>query len=485
MKRAFIFACMMFWSVVVQAALVEVGKVDFFRGSCAAQQEGDAARMLGAGASIYEGDNIQTAERSFVVLAFNDGSKVTVRPNSSFSVKTFSMQPGQESAKMQLHIGGVHAQTGTIASTRADAFNIQTPLGDAKAQNASYSVRLCEADCQSETQNDNVAQPGVVDDSPVAARVVDVKNLVVAVNQSVPDDATRNLSVGSPIYTSDKLTSYEDSYAALVFRDGTKFTLQGNSELVVSQFDYQKAGTEDKAVYDLVTGGLRVLTGAIGKKNKENFNIKTGVATIGIRGTGFDLNCREACASAQAGVSEPRELVLGGNGSGLYSYVWDSAITQTNDTGTFTLVQGNSNYIASRSTPPVPVPQPPVFFMQNPSPRPDNYHPDMQQMFTPTQVDRTLDVPPGLYVHVDQGLVSMEKAAESDIVRVTLQAGQAGYSGTTTTVVTLDSSKSFQLQDPFPRPARFDPVVAEQGGYSLLKQNVSSYRDSGYSCVAQ
>ncbi len=470
---------------LVYADRVEVGKVEFARGSCAVQPAEGAPRMLGQGEPVYEGDNIQTASRSFAVLAFNDGAKVTVRPNSSFTVKTFSSETGKESARMALHIGGVHAKTGAIAAAREDAFSIETPLGEAKANNASYSVRLCEADCQSEAAQDAVASPGVVDDSPVVARAVDVRNLVVASNTSQPQEPARNLSVGSPLYAADKLTTYEESYTALVFRDGTRLTLQSNSELLLSEYSYQASGTEDKAVYDLITGGLRVLSGDIGKRKQENFKVKTGVATIGIRGTGFDLNCREACASPGANVAETLEMVLGGEGGGLYSYVWDSAITQQNQSGTHVLEQGQSNYIASLTATPVPVAQLPGFFQQNPAPRPDTYPPAVENLFQAPLADRTLDVPPGLYVHVEDGQVSMEKAAVPNLVKMTLQAGQAGYTGTGQILTTLDVSKAFQLQDPYPRPDRFDATVANVSGYSLLQTSPRLYRDTGFSCVMQ
>ncbi|MGI9133402.1 MAG: hypothetical protein ACR2I0_05590, partial [Rhodoferax sp.] len=48
----------------------------------------------------------------------------------------------------------------------------------------------------------------------------------------------------------------------------------------------------------MLRGSLRALTGLIGKANNRNVGFSTATATIGIRGTGLDLDCgaSEACS---------------------------------------------------------------------------------------------------------------------------------------------------------------------------------------------
>ena len=69
-----------------------VGHINFAKGSNAAQLPGASPRILGIGAEIFQGDNIQTTESSFVIVEFTDGSKVTVRPNSNFSIDHYDSQ---------------------------------------------------------------------------------------------------------------------------------------------------------------------------------------------------------------------------------------------------------------------------------------------------------------------------------------------------------------------------------------------------------
>jgi hypothetical protein len=49
-------------------------------------------------------------------------------------------------------------------------------------------------------------------------------------------------------------------------------------------------------VFNLLKGGFRAVTGAIGKRNHSSVTYKTAVATIGIRGTDFEVaDCSLGC----------------------------------------------------------------------------------------------------------------------------------------------------------------------------------------------
>ena len=73
--------------------------------------------------------------------------------------------------------------------------------------------------------------------------------------------------------------------------DGGKISLQPNTIYKINQFEY--TGKEDGSEYnftELVKGGLRTISGLIGHKNRDHYQLKTAVATIGIRGTEFTVN---------------------------------------------------------------------------------------------------------------------------------------------------------------------------------------------------
>ena len=44
---------------------------------------------------------------------------------------------------------------------------------------------------------------------------------------------------------------------------------------------------EGTLLFNFIRGGMRTVSGAIGKVNRSNYSVKTPVATIGIRGTSY------------------------------------------------------------------------------------------------------------------------------------------------------------------------------------------------------
>lgn len=483
-KKIFLLACfLLFISLSFQsyAQAVVVGQVSFSRGTCAAQQQGEGARMLAKGADILVGDNIQTAERSFVILEFEDGAKVTVRPNSSFSVKDYNAKSGKETAKMELHIGGVRASTGEIANKRPDNFQINTALGAVNAKKAEYSVRLCKKDCAEENNRVEEKQSG---GQFLAARIVEINGKGFAYNVNNNNQA-RVLAVGSPVFSKDRINTLNNSHAVLVFKDASRITLQADSEMDISQYSYQQEGTKDQALYKLVTGGMRVLTGGIAKTNREDFEVNTRVATIGIRGTGFDLHCENGCLSDLPNEEKPGE-VEGGKGKGLYTHVWQGKIAQTNESGTFEMDTGTSSYIVNSQVQPVSLPEVPGFMQKNESPRPDKVDVKTETLFD-TATEKT---PSGLYVNVHDGQVEVEQITKSLQTaetpgRIRLDVGESSYMGDGD-LVKLEKVQEFQTNDPYPSPSEFNEESAETGSYSLLQDNyqkTSGVEETEYQCT--
>jgi len=454
-----------------------IGMVNFSRGSCAAQQADQPARLIGKGAEIFQGDNIQTAERSFVIIAFNDGSKVTVRPNSSFSVNSFSNQAGQERAKMELHIGGVHASTGKIAESKPENYEIKTSLGTVKTKKSDYSVRLCDKDC--EQDNQAAIDAGTKTAEPVAARAVEVKNIVIAKNTATETAQDRQLAIGSPIYSSDQLNSFDNAYATLVFRDGGRITLQANSEFKVSEYQFNQSGKEDRAIFRLITGGLRALTGTIGKTNKAAYQVDTAVASIGIRGTGFDLVCGAGCSDARSNFTEELNFILNGKGSGLYSRVWQGGIDQNNSVGQHILDKGKANYIASINSLPVEMPQIPAFMQSFPAPRPDAIKLNIKQLFAP---DTAKGGKKGLYVSVQSGEIELQVGEERS---KTIRTNESGFIDADGTVIKLDAPEPFQLIDDYPQPSNFIQTKTNLEQHSQLTRSDKISKQQVYECTVK
>ncbi|MRX07386.1 iron dicitrate transport regulator FecR [Pseudoduganella sp. FT25W] len=214
------------------------------------------------------------------------------------------------------------------------------------------------------------------------------------------DGAVRILSMKSEVESGDTLVTEKNTYAMVKFIDNSEITLKPSTTFKVENFSYDADKPDgDAASFNLVKGGLRSVTGLLGKRNKEKFSMKTPSATIGIRGTTFiaewvepsEQAVAQAAAARQAwlmastaglGDSYPVQPLMlaqanipplpGNSGRlapGLYVQVIDGLINLTNKGGSLNFAAGQFGFTPTIAQPPVIVPQnpgmqftpPPVF----------------------------------------------------------------------------------------------------------------------------
>jgi len=119
----------------------------------------------------------------------------------------------------------------------------------------------------------------------------EAKGLVVASRGTVIATAageSRELKQGNEVFVEDEIMTGPKSFAVVQFLDGAKVTIKPNSEIVIEDYVYN-GNSDDRATLSLVSGGLRVITGAMAKSNPENYKVKTPVALMGVRGTEFAI----------------------------------------------------------------------------------------------------------------------------------------------------------------------------------------------------
>lgn len=98
---------------------------------------------------------------------------------------------------------------------------------------------------------------------------------------------SRALKKGDMITGGDRIETGRGR-VQLRFADGAYVALQPNTVFRVDQYLYaNQPAAQQSAFFSLVKGGMRTVTGTIGKANRDNYKVKTPVATIGIRGTGY------------------------------------------------------------------------------------------------------------------------------------------------------------------------------------------------------
>lgn len=95
------------------------------------------------------------------------------------------------------------------------------------------------------------------------------------------------LAKGDSVESGDVLNTGPQGRAQVKFTDGGVMSLSPDSQLVIQRYVDAKDGSQDTFLVNFVRGGLRAITGLIGKRNRDNYKVQTSASTIGIRGSGF------------------------------------------------------------------------------------------------------------------------------------------------------------------------------------------------------
>lgn len=143
---------------------------------------------------------------------------------------------------------------------------------------------------------------------PAKPVVGTIKVVTGLVNLQTAEGKNKFASAGTKLNVGDVINTQAKSTTVLEFVDTTQVALRPNTRFVVENYEYQpEQPIADKAEFKLVKGGLRTLTGLIGKRGSADaFSMKSETATIGIRGTDFTARiCKgNECARLAKGESD-------------------------------------------------------------------------------------------------------------------------------------------------------------------------------------
>ena len=161
-------------------------------------------------------------------------------------------------------------------------------------------------------------------------------------------EGSKLLSIGSEIQEGDELATQRDTYARIKFSDGSEVVMRPETALTVSNYAYSEDKPQsDNMVLNLIRGGLRAVTGLLGKRNRDRFKLDTGTATIGIRGTHFGaLLCADNCASVPTVSGQAPD-------NGLHVDVSSGAIVVTTNAGQQVVNTGEFGFVKNNLTLPI------------------------------------------------------------------------------------------------------------------------------------
>ena len=95
------------------------------------------------------------------------------------------------------------------------------------------------------------------------------------------------LSEGATVEHLDRLETGGDARLEVTLLDDTKLTLGEQAKVTVDSFVFDPNAGKGEAVLQVVKGAFRFTTGKIGAMASKKVEVKTGFATLAVRGTDF------------------------------------------------------------------------------------------------------------------------------------------------------------------------------------------------------
>ncbi|MBE9568799.1 MAG: FecR domain-containing protein [Proteobacteria bacterium] len=160
--------------------------------------------------------------------------------------------------------------------------------------------------------------------------VVESSGKVAAVDKS---KVSRKLNKGSTVYLGDRVVTGEEGFVRLRMIDNAMLDLHCFSIMVIE--DYSLDTTSRRSILNLLQGSLKKVTGKIGKMADDIYELKTPVASVGVRGTEYALRVFQA--KGCGGTIDTDE--------GFYLEVIKGIVDVHNEAGSETIVKGETAYV--------------------------------------------------------------------------------------------------------------------------------------------
>ncbi len=129
------------------------------------------------------------------------------------------------------------------------------------------------------------------------------------------DGQVAELLEGGRVKAGETIVTGESGEVLIKTDDDGVFAIRPNSKFVIEAYS-AKGNDKDALVAKLIKGGLRAVTGFVGKTAPKRYKVTTATSTIGIRGTDYELHVIE--------------VAQGGLAAGTFSKVNAGEISMTN-----------------------------------------------------------------------------------------------------------------------------------------------------------
>ncbi|OUR68392.1 hypothetical protein A9Q73_03950 [Bermanella sp. 47_1433_sub80_T6] len=158
-----------------------------------------------------------------------------------------------------------------------------------------------------------------VNAASLAAHVILSKGVATA---TTLEGEVRPLKRRSKVFSGDIINTGPKGSVQLRFVDKALMTIKASTQMDITNYLFKQDATtgKEQVLMKLVKGGFRTITGSIGKGDKEAYKVSTPAASIGIRGTNYEVQQESGGAFVMA--------------------VYSGGISVANDAGTIDLGLG-------------------------------------------------------------------------------------------------------------------------------------------------
>jgi len=158
-----------------------------------------------------------------------------------------------------------------------------------------------------------------VNAASLAAHVILSKGVATA---TTLEGKVRPLKRRSKVFSGDIINTGPKGSVQLRFVDKALMTIKASTQMDITNYLFKQDATagKEQVLMKLVKGGFRTITGSIGKGDKEAYKVSTPAASIGIRGTNYEVQQESGGAFVMA--------------------VYSGGISVANDAGTIDLGLG-------------------------------------------------------------------------------------------------------------------------------------------------
>jgi len=177
----------------------------------------------------------------------------------------------------------------------------------------------------------------VIKPRPIAMKPSQVGEVILARGQTIAvsqDKVSRDLDVGDGVFVGDKIITGEDGFIRLMMVDDARLDLRCYSIMVIEK--YELKSTNRSSILNLLQGSLRKVSGEIGKWKEDLYELKTPIASVGVRGTEYALRVFQ---------SKGCDGSIDTEDEGLYIKVIDGLVDVHNKAANTAVVKNDTLYI--------------------------------------------------------------------------------------------------------------------------------------------